>query len=168
MHVERKPKVPGRGCRSGGCYSILMRVDKKINLNIGRLGMIYFLPGYYTYTGRARKGLIARIQRHAKKRKTCRWHVDYLTSAGGVRIMEIIVHDIDSEKECEVNQFLCTLPSARIYAPGFGASDCKKRYGTHLVYFPERPRIESLQIPDCRWMINRWDLSVGKSSIRNI
>jgi Uri superfamily endonuclease len=106
------------------------------------------LSGYYANAGRARKGLDARIARHMKKRKVCRWHIDYLTAAEGVRVLEVVVHGHDAEKECEINRLLSGLPSARIYAPGFGASDCKQGCGSHLIYFSERPSIDLLQIPD--------------------
>ena len=130
----------------GECYSLLIRVDEKLSLRVGRLGIVLFLPGYYSYTGRARIGLDARIARHMKKRKVCRWHIDYLTSADGVQVLKVIVHNHDAEKECKINRLLSGLPSARIYAPGFGASDCKQDCGSHLVYFSQRPRIDLLQI----------------------
>ena len=138
----------GRKYGPGACYSLLIRIDKKLSLKVGRLGIVLFLPGYYSYTGRARIGLDARIGRHMKKRKVCRWHIDYLTTAEGVQVLEVVVHDHDAEKECEINQLLSSLPSARVYAPGFGASDCKQGCGSHLVYFFEHPRIDLLQIPD--------------------
>jgi len=131
---------------AGECYSILLRVEKKITLNVGHLGHFSFPKGYYVYTGRGKGRVVARIQRHMKKEKQCHWHIDYLTSASGVKIIKAIVHECKAEKECEINKIVCNLPGAGIPIPGFGSSDCQSGCQSHLVYFRKKPVLKKYTI----------------------
>lgn len=134
-------KITGlRTSQQSGCYSIIVDVQRGLEIGIGRLGRILFPAGYYVYTGRAKKGIDHRIRRHFNKKKQCRWHIDYLTSREDVRVIEAIVHRDAAEEECSVNQRLSRLPGSRVFAPGFGSSDCVAGCGSHLVYFKRKPR----------------------------
>lgn len=135
-----------RGDSCGGCYSILVRVRTGITLTVGRLGRRMFPSGYYVYTGRDARGVDSRIRRHLSKEKPYRWHIDYLTSAEGVKVLEAIVHRSQAEEECDVNQRICNLPGARILFQGFGSSDCRRGCGSHLVYFEKRPCLKKYAI----------------------
>lgn len=126
----------------GGCYTILIKVPEKIILDVGCLESLNFLSGYYVYTGRSRKGIHSRIQRHITKEKRCRWHIDYLTSADGVEVLDSIIYPSEAEEECFLNKQVCSLPGALILHPGFGSSDCLMGCESHLVYFKQKPCLE--------------------------
>jgi len=106
-------------------YQLIILLQKNLNLKIGSLGECHFPAGNYVYTGSAKKNLEQRIKRHFKKEKKIRWHIDYLTSHPGVKIIEVKRF---SEPECQINQ----KTPGEILIPGFGASDCKAHCDAHL------------------------------------
>lgn len=108
---------------------------------MGRLGACQFEPGYYVYTGRAKRGLEKRIFRHRLKKKPIRWHIDYLTTTPGVRIVESVIHPTVAEKECQLNQLLSKKRGAEVVQPGFGASDCREGCISHLLFFKNKPEL---------------------------
>jgi Uri superfamily endonuclease len=139
--AEYSEKITGlRTAQQSGCYSIIVDVTRALEFRVGRLGRILFPAGYYVYTGRAKKGIGQRVRRHFKKKKPCHWHIDYLTSREDVRVMEAIVYSDNADEECAINQRLSRLPGSRVFAPGFGSSDCVAGCGSHLLYFKRRPR----------------------------
>ena len=108
-------------------YQLHIRLAQPLRLAIGRLGRFDFPAGRYVYTGSAQHHFEARIARHLRAEKTLRWHIDYLLTAPGVTLTEVIRSEAE---ECALNQaVLGTLP-----APGFGASDCRHGCGSHLKY----------------------------------
>ena len=127
------------------CYSLLIKIEKKIALNVGRLGNFSFPKGYYVYTGRRRGGVTARIQRHMRREKHLRWHIDYLTSTAEAKIIKVIVYDSKAEEECKINKVISKMPKAEIPIPGFGNSDCRSGCRSHLVYFRELPDLKSIE-----------------------
>ncbi len=106
-------------------YQLLIEVSRPLQLAVGRLGVVRLPAGRYLYTGSARRGLEARIARHLRPAKTCRWHIDWLTTAPGVRVRE---HRRSARPECELNQ----RTPGTVPIPGFGASDCRAGCGAHL------------------------------------
>jgi Uri superfamily endonuclease len=118
-----------------GLYQLVIRLQKGRILRVGNLGRLSFPPGYYVYTGSAKRGLEARIARHLRKRKKMRWHIDYLLRVG--RIVEVKRYDGGELSECELNARVEELPGSRVVAPHFGSSDC--RCATHLLYFTRNP-----------------------------
>jgi Uri superfamily endonuclease len=130
-----------------GVYTMLLFVPQKINITVGKLGQQQFPMGHYTYTGSALgKGapLKSRISRHLKKEKRMFWHIDYLLKNKNVSIKAIIVTESKEKIECKVNRCLKDTSGAIILVRGFGASDCKNKCGSHLIYFPERVKTEKL------------------------
>jgi len=121
------------------CYSLLLYLNKKIRLKVGKLGLITFCAGYYIYTGCAKKGIEKRILRHKLKDKPKHWHIDYLTSSPYVDVIDVFLHAYPAEKECLVNQWFLNLPGASVPISGFGSSDCRQSCSSHLVYFTEKP-----------------------------
>ena len=109
-------------------YQLLIEVARPITVTIGRLGRFDFPAGRYVYTGSARRNLEARIARHLRSEKALRWHIDYLLTAPGVRVLDV---RRSSRGECALNR---DVPGA-IPVPGFGASDCRAGCGSHLKYF---------------------------------
>jgi sugar fermentation stimulation protein A len=103
-------------------------------VEVGALGTITFLPGWYVYAGSARKNLSRRINRHLRKiRKQKHWHIDYLTPfAKTIKALPIMSY---RNLECRLAAALGKLGGKAI--PRFGASDC--RCGSHLYYFQNSP-----------------------------
>ena len=106
-------------------YQLLIEISRPLRRRVGRLGMIELPAGRYVYTGSATRGLEARIARHLRRRKPLRWHIDYLTTAPGVRILEVLRSALP---ECRLNQST----SGELPIAGFGASDCTAACGAHL------------------------------------
>ena len=106
-------------------YSLFILVEKSQIITVGRLGRFEFIPGNYIYSGSARRNLLARINRHLKKEKKLRWHIDYLLSVPTVDIVKIVISTIS---ECD----LVAAGGGSIIVPRFGASDCRSGCGSHL------------------------------------
>ena len=106
-------------------YSLSIRVEKPLIVTVGRLGCFEFAPGNYIYSGSARRNLLARVNRHLRKEKKLRWHIDYLLNAPTVEIVKVLISTIP---ECD----LVAAGGGSIIVPGFGASDCRSGCGSHL------------------------------------
>ncbi|WP_246152248.1 GIY-YIG nuclease family protein [Roseospira navarrensis] len=93
-------------------------------------------PGWLVYAGSARGpgGLRARLRRHLRPDKARRWHVDWLTTAPGVRVW---AGPVPGGDECALMASVLALPGATVPVPGFGSSDCP-RCPAHLAALPER------------------------------
>ena len=120
-----------------GIYHLKIKVDSLKKITVGRLGPLTFLPGCYIYTGRAKRGLQKRLDRHRRREKKLRWHIDYLLEFG--RIDEIRVYPWSPEGECSLNGKIMRKRGARVMVPGFGSSDCT--CSSHLVYFKKDPSL---------------------------
>ncbi|HVO47819.1 MAG TPA: GIY-YIG nuclease family protein [Steroidobacteraceae bacterium] len=108
-------------------YQLVIEVSQPVRCVIGRLGEVEFPAGRYLYTGSAKRGLEARIARHTRPKQALHWHIDYLLSARGIRVVEVLR---SRQGECALNRAV----SGRILALGFGASDCRAGCGAHLKY----------------------------------
>ena len=117
---------------AGGIYQINLRVARSVSIQIGKLGRFRFTPGTYIYTGRAKRGLKARLERHRRKDKPLRWHIDYLTSHPEVAIERIEIVSEDFEAECVENQKLLRKRGVSAPVKGFEASDCRAGCPAHL------------------------------------
>ena len=87
-----------------------------------------FKPGLYLYVGSGQRNLCARLERHSRKDKPLRWHIDHL-SIHAHMIGAMIVSG-SRDRECELARELRHIYELAV--PGFGASDC--RCGGHLFY----------------------------------
>ena len=69
-----------------GTYALVLRLSRRMEIVVGRLGVLEAQPGYYVYVGSALGpgGLAARLGRHLRREKTWHWHVDYLRAAAHV------------------------------------------------------------------------------------
>jgi sugar fermentation stimulation protein A len=125
-HIEKEAK-------DKGSYLLILRVDKKRRIHIGKLGQLDFNKGYYVYVGSAMNSLSSRIERHVRKRKKVYWHIDYLLN----NVEKIIPIPVRSSKrlECEIATALSTIMNQS--HPGFGSSDC--HCPTHLFYTKDNP-----------------------------
>ena len=124
--------------RTPGVYHLVLRLPRETRIRVGRLGTARFGAGYYVYTGSAMNGLEARVARHQRRRKSLRWHIDYLLQKAEIAAVELI--PTRRRLECARNRVILSLPGATIPVPGFGSSDCRCR--SHLLYFGNlRPAI---------------------------
>lgn len=115
-------------------YQLRIHVPSPVCVEVGRLGPCAFPAGDYLYTGSAKRNFQARVDRHLRKEKRLRWHIDYLLGAPGVGIVEVLG---TVEAECRLNR----ASPGRILFPGFGASDCRAGCGSHLKYLgPDSPQ----------------------------
>ena len=106
-------------------YSLFIKIEKPQIITVGRFGSFEFISGNYIYSGSARRNLLARVNRHLRKEKKLRWHIDYLLNAPTVDIIKVLVSTC---QECELVAAGC----GRILVPGFGSSDCRSGCGSHL------------------------------------
>ena len=106
-------------------YRLYIRLQTAAVLAVGRLGTFPFPAGDYCYTGSARRNLPARVNRHLRRKKVLRWHIDYLLTCPVAGIWQV---EISTRPECELVQEL----GGAIVVPGFGASDCRAGCGSHL------------------------------------
>ena len=115
---------------NSGVYIITYYLNRKTGIQIGKLGAFQFEKGYYYYVGSALKNLQQRIDRHLRKEKTLRWHIDYLsTKAKAVDSLPIYT---TKKIECKIaQQFLSDIKFQKPIKK-FGSSDC--RCETHLFY----------------------------------
>jgi Uri superfamily endonuclease len=113
---------------------LIICLDGPARIRIGAKGVFSFPAGWYVYTGSAKRGLRARIERHLRSEKKMRWHIDYLLRRA--RTLEVLT--FTDRTECELAALLFAR-GGRIIVPRFGSSDC--RCPSHLLHFPHRPRI---------------------------
>ena len=121
---------------NSGSYSLIIKLEKNVTINIGRLGKFTFPEGYYVYTGSGRKNLISRIERHKRKNnKKLRWHIDYLLNCQYAKLENLFTFENSKFDECSLNKEILKLNGAKVIVKGFGSSDCKKGCPAHLIFF---------------------------------
>ncbi len=113
-----------------GVYQVWLRVGTDLRVTVGKLGRFRFRAGTYVYTGRASRGLRARVLRHVQGEGRKHWHIDYLLAHRHVRIERVVLASFDPEMECSVNK--SAGETGLWVAPGFGASDCRDGCMAHL------------------------------------
>ena len=106
-------------------YTLYIVVPAAVTVTVGRLGTFCFPAGCYLYSGSARKNLRARVNRHLRRKKRLRWHIDYLLAAPGVEIVAVL---LSHRSECE----LVARGGGEVVVSGFGASDCRTGCNSHL------------------------------------
>ncbi len=121
-----------------GVYHLVLHVSSATTVRVGKLGTCTFPAGYYVYTGSAMGGLRARLDRHRRRHKKLRWHIDYLLRHADV--LDVLTVPTRRRMECRLNRRVLNMKRARVVARGFGSSDC--RCPSHLIYVgAETPRI---------------------------
>jgi len=121
----------------------MLRASTHITQQIGKLGTMNIVPGFYVYVGSAfgPGGLRARIAHHLKTTIKPHWHIDYLRC----RTTPVEVW-VTRNGACLEHQWARTL-SRHVHAAvplrGFGASDCT--CDSHLFFFPEEPSYAELE-----------------------
>jgi Uri superfamily endonuclease len=113
-----------------GVYQLRIRLRRTILLSVGRLGRIQLVAGTYIYTGRAARGLRARVLRHLHGGRCRHWHIDYLLRSAAARVLRVVLASTNPDDECRVN--VATGRGVMVAVPRFGASDCRSGCPTHL------------------------------------
>ena len=114
-----------------GLYIAVFYLPRAETIRVGKLGNFYFKEGAYFYVGSAQRNLSARLKRHSNKKKSLRWHIDYLSSKA--RMLGAVTISRPRKHECELAKELGKI--FEVPVSGFGASDC--RCSGHLFYAPE-------------------------------
>ncbi len=109
-----------------GVYIALFRLSRPRRISVGRLGIIAFAAGMYAYVGSAQRNVQARLDRHARRRKPMRWHIDYLS----VRAEMIGAIVIEGPKSLECRLAAALARNGGEPVGGFGCTDCRCR--SHL------------------------------------
>lgn len=119
-----------------GTYILVLRNRAGTRIEVGSLGRCRFPRGWYLYTGSAfgPGGLAARVGRHLRPDKACRWHIDYLTASLPVHRVWLSV--FPEKLECRWAGLLPQM-GGTLAVNGFGASDCS--CPGHLFCFAARP-----------------------------
>ena len=108
-------------------YQLEIMLKTPTRLTIGRLGVFDFPEVRYVYTGSALRNIDARIARHLRSEKKLKWHIDYLLASPAASIIKVMQLTLS---ECQVNQ----RTQGEILIAGFGSSDCRKHFVSHLKY----------------------------------
>ena len=112
-----------------GGYLLFLELKKPRVLAVGRLGRRRFPAGLYVYAGSGLKGVESRVKRHLSKKKTIRWHIDYLTAVA--HTLDFIAFESERRIECDLAASMQRLGGKHL-VKGFGSSDC--RCESHLIY----------------------------------
>jgi len=133
-----------------GTYALLVQVNQSIRINIGKLGQHRFVPGIYIYAGSAMgttsTSLGHRLRRHFSKSKKKHWHVDYLLSDPGTRVLGALWAESKKSVECGLASALRDSHVFEAGPAGFGASDCRAGCGTHLFRYAGNDGLGSIRV----------------------
>ena len=110
-----------------GTYILVFTLGESRRITVGALGEHLFEPGLYMYVGSAMGGLDQRLERHLRKDKTIRWHIDYLTTV--CDSSEAYESYPDFVPECDLARIAAECGAVPV-VEGFGCSDCSCT--THL------------------------------------
>lgn len=125
----------GLSAGSSGIYCVVLRVSRPRRLGILRAGGCRVGPGWYVYTGSAKRNLIPRLGRHLRRLKRMRWHIDHLRAVATLR--QIWIWPWTFGGECQTNARILQMSNGGFPLKRFGSSDC--RCVAHLVAFPSEP-----------------------------
>ena len=120
MHVAVMPRRCTIGPMDTGLYIAVFVLTRRLHLRIGALGSFTFRAGVYLYVGSAQWNLTARVERHRRKDKPLRWHIDYLSAKA--RMLGAILVPGSRRQECGLARKVAAI--APRVVPGFGSSDC--------------------------------------------
>ncbi len=123
--------------RVRGTYILILRLDRRRTLQIGRLGRFRFPAGYFAYVGSAlgRGGLGGRLKHHLNPFAPSRWHIDALRKVA--HLDQVWLARGEEIQEHLWAALLHESMNGEVPAKGFGSSDC--RCLAHLFRFQECP-----------------------------
>ena len=118
-----------------GSYILLIELENDKEIQISKLGDIFFKKGFYVYIGSALNGLEQRISRHLRDDKKNHWHLDYLLRSA--KVNSVYYKENNRKEECKIAESFSKLKPVI----GFGCSDCKCK--SHL-FFGSKSEITSI------------------------
>ncbi len=123
-----------------GAYILIIKLDRKKRIKVGKLGTFTFPEGYYIYVGSALNNLEKRVLRHLKREKKLKWHIDYFLKHAEVKLA--LLFPSNEREECKIARKIEKY--GKVIAKKFGSSDCKCI--THLFYFKNFKELEKALI----------------------
>jgi Uri superfamily endonuclease len=139
--------------RARGSYILLIEIPHEVNVQVGALGSLTFPKGFYAYCGSAMGGLGARINRHLRREKKIRWHVDYLLEKGMIK--KVLSAVTNERLECRLAE---GLGNAFNNYTGFGSSDCD--CPSHLFFSQELLALQEKAAAVFRGLLHGGELSI--------
>lgn len=112
-------------------YRLYLNLPVDQTITVGKLGTFLFKKGVYIYVGSAKKNINQRINRHLKKEKTNRWHIDYVRKYGDLFYYETF----ENKEECELTRETIRTFNGQCPYRKLGSSDC--HCFSHLIYCPD-------------------------------
>ena len=103
-----------------GSYILVIKLQRDVRLEIGRLGEMKYKKGFYCYVGSAKANLGKRLERHRRLRKKMFWHIDHLREAA--EFHAAIPIRASEDLECEIAGAIEKIADWTV--PAFGSSDC--------------------------------------------
>ncbi len=123
---------------NAGVYVLVLEFRDPVRVRVGALGFLHFEAGSYLYVGSARRNLRQRVARHLAVAKRVRWHIDYLTTHPGVRVVGAVMVQNMSLTECNLAKKIGLDLDGTVPVPAVGMSDCRNRCPAHL-WWRRRP-----------------------------
>ncbi|MGD0953840.1 MAG: GIY-YIG nuclease family protein [Methanotrichaceae archaeon] len=125
-----------------GIYTLVLLLDRAQEIEVGSLGIVQFVEGYYSYTGSARgPGGLKRVERHKRvllgASSVRRWHIDYLLPY--TSLVDAVVTRTFADLECRIAG---RIGSELRVVPHFGSTDC--RCPGHLHFSQELDQIQDV------------------------
>ncbi|RLI94035.1 MAG: GIY-YIG nuclease family protein, partial [Candidatus Altiarchaeales archaeon] len=126
-----------------GVYVLIIELDDNSEIEVGKLGTIEFESGFYAYVGSALNFLDKRIERHLRRNKRLRWHIDYFLRKSKIKL--VIYAETKQRYECKIARRLAVKFKS---IDKFGSTDCSCR--SHLFYSPDCGKLEEYVISTMR------------------
>jgi len=125
-----------------GVYTLMILLNEKTQVKMHKLGCFTLRKGYYAYTGSAlgdrATSLRRRVARHLKKEKVMHWHIDFLLTNKNATVATVVAAESSVNRECQINNLIKNIEGATVPVVGFGASDCKQKCRSHLIFLGEK------------------------------
>lgn len=128
---------------SSGTYLLFLYCENAVEIQVGKLGLFEFQPGYYHYIGSAfgSGGLKARIGHHNRISQSPHWHLDYIRPN---LVLTDIWYSLDNIRhEHAWAECLYYTLGLQIPVAGLGSSDCQCR--SHFLYSDTKLEICTLR-----------------------
>lgn len=106
-----------------GTYLLALHCARAVTIDVGARGALDCIAGWYLYVGSAHGagGVRARLGRHLRGARACRWHVDYLHA---VMVPAVAWVRYDTVRLEHAWAGACMAWPGLVAVPGVGCSDC--------------------------------------------
>jgi Uri superfamily endonuclease len=120
-----------------GTYALVLGSNSSGVIQIGSLGPLQVVPGFYVYVGSAMGpgGIRARLSHHLRPAPHPHWHIDYLRTRVDVEQVWFTYNSEPAEHQWA--KCLVAMRGSSLPMPRFGSSDCA--CPSHLFFFKQCP-----------------------------